>query len=182
MNDCRSFLAACCAALARAAHLAAVTLSIVNIYPTVSFSQETGETGDGEPSISVDMLFDFEVPVSVISNGVSDALIAPSDLPDPDPTTLMVNLSDTIDHTAALEQRGVRYGNSTYSFTLPNGSTNQYSPWVLRAAREDQSGKIFNGSQSAILGTLNVSSLNSIPTTLLGVIPLRPYLWEQLTQ
>lgn len=48
--------------------LALLTLSVVNNYPIPACGQEL-EFGD----LSVDALFDFEVPVSVVSNGVSDA-------------------------------------------------------------------------------------------------------------
>lgn len=47
---------------------ALLTLSIVNNYPMTARGQEL-EFGD----LTVDALFDFEVPVSVVSNGVSDA-------------------------------------------------------------------------------------------------------------
>lgn len=48
--------------------LACLTLSLVNNYPMLALGQEL-EFGD----LSVDALFDFEVPVSVVSNGVDDA-------------------------------------------------------------------------------------------------------------
>lgn len=47
---------------------ALLTLSLVNNYPIPASGQEL-EFGD----LTVDALFDFEVPVSVVSNGVSDA-------------------------------------------------------------------------------------------------------------
>ena len=53
---------------------ALLTLSLVNNYPMTVRGQEL-EFGD----LTVDALFDFEVPVTVVSNGVSDAFLGLED-------------------------------------------------------------------------------------------------------
>lgn len=54
--------------------LAVLTLSLVNIYPTSALADV-----ENPGQLSVDALFDFEVPVSVVSNGVADAFLGLED-------------------------------------------------------------------------------------------------------
>lgn len=154
-------------ALQGAAGLALLTLSIVNIYPNSALA-EGGDGGGGTPtpSISVDALFDFEVPVSVISNGVYQAIQAKGD--EDDPEAMMDNLSETISMTYANYSDLASFGDHDYAARIPLLSTTQYTEAVFDLASEDQSSRIGQGSSTPILGTFGLGTLNAMPSSLLG--------------
>lgn len=153
----------CHRALQGAVVLALLTLYLVNIYP--SFAQD-----EGDITVSVDALFDFEVPVTVISNGVglalATALTPPNDLDDAE--IMMDNLSSTIGSTYYTDSALSSLGNSTYAAYIPSLSTAQYSRAVLNLATNDQSLSIGQGVPTPILGTFGLASLNELPSTLLS--------------
>lgn len=132
-----------------------LTLSTVNIYPTLA-----QEGGSGVPGIGIDALFDFEVPVTVISNGVLDAFeTEPQGWFDPDYvyTNLVGDFDASVSNSSLLFDFGGGYRAPVESVMY------SYSSNVVELASTNASASLVgSGVASGIAGTFNSASLQGI--------------------